>query len=107
VSCDLDHIEPRGPQTILGRPFLQELRAGGLLTQVFVNDQLIGDLNHLVSRRPPTAQPERVRLEVPLRVLRAGANTLRFEQLPSRTDPNDFDDAEVSRVALEISDDTP
>jgi hypothetical protein len=104
VSCEVDQIEPCGPQTILGSPFLQELRAGGLLTQVFVNDQLIGDLNHLVSRRPPTAQPERVRLEIPLRVLRAGANTLRFEQLPSRTDPNDFDDAEVSRVALEISD---
>ena len=95
-------LEPSGLETPPGSAFLKELRAGQLLTEVFVNDQLIGDLNRLLRYRASPGQPERLRLSLPQESLRAGVNTVRLRQRPRTENGSDYDDCELSDLRLEL-----
>jgi hypothetical protein len=95
-------LEPSGPDTPLGSPFLRELRSGHLVTELFVNEQRIARLNDALRWRASPGDPQRIRMAIPGGVLRAGSNLWKLEQQPARDDPGEFDDAEVGPIAIEF-----
>lgn len=102
LSADVAELIPSGPGTLQATPFVDEVRAGGLATQVFVNDQLIGTLNSLITTRSPSTNPERVRLRIPPGQLRPGSNSIEIRQTAARDNPDSFDDFETGAIAIEI-----
>jgi hypothetical protein len=102
MSLLTDNLEPAGPWTPAWSEFLGELRGGHLLTELYLNEQRIGDLNRHLDSRATASRPVRLRIPIPANVLKAGRNRVRLEQRPARDDPRDFDDCEISNWALEI-----
>jgi hypothetical protein len=82
--------------------FRQQLAAGPLRTELFVNGRRVTDLNQLISWRSKPENPQRLRIALPLGLLKKGNNVLRIEQRPARDDRQEFDDCEISRLAIEI-----
>jgi hypothetical protein len=101
-AVDVADLEPSGPDTPLGSPFLRELQGGRLVTELFVNGQHIGRLNDALRWRASPGDPQRIRIAMPGDVLRAGSNLWKLEQQPARDDPEEFDDAEVGPIAIEF-----
>ncbi|MBC8114774.1 MAG: hypothetical protein H7062_10380, partial [Candidatus Saccharimonas sp.] len=101
-SLNVADLEPSGLETPPGSPYLQELRAGRLLTEVIVNDQPAGDLNRRLRFRASSDQPERLRVPLPPDSLRAGANSVRLRQRPLTENGSDYDDCELSNLRLEL-----
>lgn len=102
LSLQVADLEPGfGATTKDGGP-RAELAAGFLRTELFVNGRRIDDLNRHVSARAIPANPQRLRIALPPGLLKTGPNTVRLEQHSARNDPQQFDDCEVSRVAIEI-----
>jgi len=101
VSLDALGLEPCGGNTPPAQPFLEELRAGGLRTALLINGESVGDWNTLLSHRPPVGWPVRLRLPVPRERLRVGRNEWEIRQQPLRSDPHEFDDCELGRIAWE------
>lgn len=99
LAADLEAAAPLAPHDA---PFRKALQAGFLSTELYVNGRRIDSLNRYVALKAAPSNPQRLRIPLPAGALRAGANTLRFEQRPARDDPQEFDDFEFSRVALEI-----
>jgi len=93
---------PSGPGTLQATPFLDEVRAGFLTTQVFLNGERVGTLNELISVRSPASAPERVRFQLPARLLKAGGNTIRLQQSSAKDDADSFDDCEIRALAIEV-----
>jgi len=102
VTLDAVEMEPSGPDVPPGQPFLQQLRGGALRTELFVNGELVGDWNRLLSHRPPASHPERLRMLVPTKLLRIGTNQWELRQRPLAPNDHRFDDCELGRVALEV-----
>jgi hypothetical protein len=102
VSLSVAQLEPAGPHTPPGRPFLDELRAGHLGTYLSINGRPLGSLNERINFRTDVDEPDRLRIPVPLDTLKVGENEIEIKQHPSTKDATDFDDCEVSRIALEI-----
>lgn len=101
ISLLAAHLEPSGPQTPTGNPFLEDLAQGYLRTELFINDTRVDDLNRYVSQRASPRHPQRIRIPVAPRFFKVGLNTIRLQQRPSRNDLRDFDDFEFSHLALE------
>ncbi|HUG90247.1 MAG TPA: hypothetical protein VML55_05410 [Planctomycetaceae bacterium] len=101
-AVDAADLEPSGPQTPLGSPYLRELRAGHLRTGVIVNGQRLGSLNDHIRWKAPIDRPERLRVPIPAGALKPGRNVWTIEQLPARNDPREFDDAEFGPIAIEF-----
>ncbi len=102
VSLSVAQLEPSGPQTPLGRPFLDELRAGHLGTYLSINGHSLGSLNERINFRTDVDKPDRLRIPIPIEALQVGKNRIEIRQRPSMRDATDFDDCEVSHIALEI-----
>jgi len=102
VSLEIAELEAAGPTAPPASPFLTELRAGRLVTEVFVNDQRIGNLNSLIRFKVLHENPERVRLAVPGGILKTGENSIRLRQKPLNDSGREFDDCEVGNIRLEF-----
>lgn len=101
LVLDVVDLEPAGLQTPPGSPFLQELRAGQLLTKISINNQPAGDLNRWIQYRANPDRPERIRCLLP-KELRVGENVIRLHQIPLKSSGSRFDNCELSNLRLEI-----
>jgi hypothetical protein len=102
ISLDAVGLEPSGPGTPATERFLPELQAGGVRTELWINDQRVGDWNSLLRSRPPIGQPAHLRLSIPPTAWRLGRNTWEIRQQPAREDATEFDDCELARIAVEL-----
>jgi hypothetical protein len=102
LTLEAIDLEPCGPETPPGSPFLKELRRGRLLTEIIVNNQPAGDLNRYIRFRASFDKPERIRCPILPSVLKIGANTIRINQIPLKENGTDFDDFEFSNLRLEL-----
>lgn len=102
LSADVAELIPSAPGTLKATPFLDEVRAGGLATHLFLNDEPVGVLNNLITTRSPVTSPERVRIQLPRPILRNGNNTIEFRQTPARDNPASYDDFEMQAIAIEV-----
>jgi hypothetical protein len=102
LSLNVADLEPSGMETPPGSPFLKDLRAGRLLTEVIINDQPVGDLNRHLRFRDSSGQPKRLRCLLPRDVFRTGANTVWLRQRPLTENGSDYDDCELSDLRLEL-----
>lgn len=101
LSVDASELIPSGPDTLKATPFLEDVRAGFLTTQVRLNGEPVAKLNDLIHIRSPATAPERLRLHLPERLLLAGENTVTLHQTSARNDANSFDDCELRSLAIE------
>jgi hypothetical protein len=83
-------------------PLRDQLADGFLRTGVTINARRLDDLNKSINLRALPENPQRLRIALPAGLLKGGENTIRLQQRPRRDDPTQFDDCELSRVALEI-----
>ncbi len=97
---EVDNLEPSGPKTPPGTPFLKDLHEGFLITELFINGKKVDVLNRHIVYRTSTDGMQRIRVPVPPGVLKPGRNWYRLRQQSSRSDPDDFDDCEVGRIQL-------
>ena len=100
ASVVFDVVQVVGAET--GDPSYSPLvRKGELRTNVRVNGQLVDYLNRHITTRNET--PERVRLNLPPSLLRAGINTIRVEQVGLKDDPSEFDEIGILSIAIEFA----
>ena len=102
LSFDAADLEPSHLDTPPQSPFLKELRAGRLVTEVLLNGRPVGELNRLVRFKASPEKPDHLRCPLPRESLRSGTNTLELRQRPRTENGSDFDDAEFSNVRLEV-----
>lgn len=102
LSGDVAELIPSGPDTLRATPFLDDVRAGFLTTQVLLNGERVGPLNGLISVRSLARAPERVRFRLPARLLKEGGNTIRLQQTSAKDDADSFDDCEIRSLAIEV-----
>ena len=102
LSLDAADLEPSHPDTPPRSPFLKEVRARRLVTEVVLNGQTVGDLNRLVRFKASPEKPDHLRCPLPRESLRPGTNTLELRQRPLTENGSDFDDWEFSNVRLEV-----
>jgi hypothetical protein len=74
------------------------IRKGELITEVRLNDSLLGTLNEKVSEA--NESPERIAFDLPPRILKAGTNRIEFRQKGRSNDPNYLDDLGILGVRL-------
>jgi hypothetical protein len=101
-SLDVAELEAASPEAPPASPFLAKLRAGNLVTEVFVNDQRIGQLNQLIRFKAPASTPERIRLGFPRELLKRGQNSFRLRQQPLEPNGHEFDDGEIGNIRFEF-----
>jgi len=101
-SMDVAELEAAGPDAPRATPFLAELRAGNLITELFVNDQNLGPLNPKIRFKPTVQNPERIRMPIPRDLLKQGSNSFLLRQQPLKKESREFDDAEVGNFRLDI-----
>jgi hypothetical protein len=82
-----------------GARLAEELKAGHLLTEVYLNDQKIGTLNSQI--RAANLTVERIGLSVSPGVLKEGENVLRLSQTGRSDAPKYRDDLGVLGISLE------
>lgn len=102
LSLDVAEIEAAASNAPPGSPFLAELRAGQLITEVFVNDRRVGDLNSLIRFKASSQNPDRVRLAFPRDFMKIGENSFRLSQKPLKASGREFDDGEIGNIQLEF-----
>lgn len=102
ISADIVELIPSRIGTLKATPFLYEVRSGFLATQVFLNGDLVGTLNDLITIQSPTTEPERVRMPLPARLMKIGKNTIHIRQTSAKHDVASFDDFEIRAIAVEI-----
>jgi hypothetical protein len=102
LSADIAELIPSAPDTLKATPFLDDVRAGFLATQVFLNGELVGTFNELIRVRSPATDPKRVRLRLLARLLKAGGNAIEIRQTSSKDDSTSFDDFEIRAIAIEV-----
>lgn len=102
ISLDVAEMEPSAADTPPGTPLLSDLRRNAFVTELRLNDQLLGAVNSHVRFRRSVNDPQRVRVEVPKELLKAGPNSLSIAQRPSLREPLWYDDLELGPIAIEI-----
>lgn len=95
-------VEAAGPAAPPGSPFLSELRRGGLVTEVLLNNQRLGTLNAQLRFRSRPGEPLDVRVPVPAGVLQTGINRWQIRQQPDSRNRRSYDDCEIGPVFLEL-----
>ncbi len=101
-SLDVAELEAASAEAPPASPFLAKLRAGNLVTEVFVNDQRIGNLNQMIRFKAPANTPERIRLGFPRELLKRGQNSFRLRQQPLEPNGHEFDDGEIGNIRIEF-----
>lgn len=99
-SLKVAELEAGGPDAPIATPFLADLRAGRLVTEVLINDQRVGDLNSLIRFKSPSQSPQRLRLAVPRDLLHGGVNSFVIRQHPLKV--REYDDGELGNIHLEF-----
>lgn len=108
LQLDAAELEPAHPETPPGSPYLKELRLGGLLTEVLVNQSSVGFLNRELAYRSTVGDPVTLRLRIPSQLLQVGRNTIQLRQHPLSADRQVYDNCEVSNLRLDhVSSDPP
>lgn len=102
LALEVAELEASGVGAPPASPFLAELRDGSLTTEVFVNDQRVGDLNSQIRFKATALNPERVDLAIPSNLLKIGRNSIRLQQRSKKDSPREFDDCEVGNIRLEF-----
>jgi hypothetical protein len=102
LSADIAELIPSGDGTLRVTPFLDEVRAGFLSTEVFLNGELVGLLNDLITIQSPAIEPERVRMPLPARLMKVNGNMIHIRQKSEKDDATSFDDFELRAIAVEI-----
>jgi len=102
LALDVAELEAAAPNAPPGSPFLEDLRAGRLVTDVVVNEQPIGNLNSLLRFKATVQHPDRIRLPIPLGILKTSDNSIRLTQKPLKATGGEFDDCEVSNIRFEF-----
>ena len=80
--------------------FSDLVKNGELRTDVLINGRLFDTLNRHIHTRNDS--PARIRLPIPPGALKAGENTLRFEQNGMKDDPRVLDNLGVLKMAVEF-----
>ncbi len=104
ISADVAGMEPAGPGTPPTQPFLDELRAGRLRTELWINHQWAGCWNEQLSWKPGSRHPATIRLPVDAALLKDGENLWEIRQTASANGKG-FDDLEIGRMTLEVHSD--
>jgi hypothetical protein len=102
LSADIAELIPSGDGTLKATPFLDEVCAGFLSTEVFLNGELVGLLNDLITIQSPATEPERVRMPLPARLMKAGENVIHIRQTSAIDAAASFDDFELRAIAIEV-----
>ena len=100
VLLDVAELEAASPDAPPASPFLAELRAGHLVTEVFVNDHRVGDLNSLVRFKTTCQNPDRISLTLNRAWLKTGENSIQVRQQPLQQSSREFDDCEIGNLRL-------
>lgn len=101
LTLDVAELEPSHPDTLRGSPYLNDLRAGFLVSEVFINGSRAGTLNEHLRFHHRSGEFQRLRFPLPSGCLRPGLNTLKIQQHPGRDADDGFDDGEWRGLALE------
>lgn len=102
LSLEVADLDASGPNAPIASPNLAELRAGKLVTQLIVNDQLVGPLNAQLRFKARAKHPERLRIEIPQSFLKPGPNSIRLRQQPRSEISKQYDDCEIEQIRLEF-----
>lgn len=95
-------LEPFGGRFANQGRFLDDLRAGGLKSMLWVNGHQIGDLNSYLDTPASESHPQSLRIPIPSEHIGDALRSLRISQNPSSKNRDEFDDWEVDRVVWEI-----
>ena len=79
-------------------PFVESIKRGELVTEVWLNGTNLGTLNSKIEGR--NESPERLRFPIGKNVMQTRANQLEFRQKGQKNDPNYLDDLSVMGVRL-------
>ena len=79
-------------------PFVESIKRGELVTEVWLNGTNLGTLNSKIEGR--NESPERLRFPIARNVMKTGPNQVEFRQKGQKNDPNYLDDLSVMGVRL-------
>ncbi len=82
-------------------PFSDLVRKGEIRTHVRINDKKFDYLNRHITTRNETR--DRIRLPIPVGLLRVGQNTLKIEQDGTTDRPDELDDLGILTIAVEFA----
>ncbi|WLD13140.1 hypothetical protein [Planctellipticum variicoloris] len=99
IELDHSELEPAGAETPPGSPFLAELRAGGLLTDLSINQQPLAPLNSRIRWKADVARPERLTIPLPRSLLQRRDNSWELREHP-RNAAGGYDDWELWNLIL-------
>jgi len=101
LALTVRELEPAGGTWARQGNFRDELAKGGLLTEVWINNQRVTDLNRWLDAPATAEDPARLWIPIESSQLRAGKNTLELRQTPAVQKPMEFDEIEFWDVAWE------
>jgi hypothetical protein len=102
MSFNLAELEAAGTDAPPASPFLADLRAGRLVTELFINNQKVGTVNSHLRFKTNSQHPERIRMEIPRSLLKIGDNSYRLRQQPLKQGGHEYDDCELGDIRLEF-----
>lgn len=95
VSLAVDVLQVLGANI---PPFIESIKRGELVTEIWINDQKIDTLNrHVLDRNE---KPQRIMIALPEGIVKPGSNRLEFRQKGQKNDPNYLDDLSILGVRL-------
>lgn len=101
LAVTVRELEPTGGIWARQGAFHEDLAQGGLLTELWINDQRVTDLNHLLDRPATADEPARLWIPLEKSLVKGGSNIVEFRQKPSVRQQTEFDDLEVWDLAWE------
>jgi hypothetical protein len=107
LALTVRELEPTGGIWARQGAFHEDLAQGGLLTELWVNDRRVTDLNRWLDRPATADKPARLWIPLEKRMLQLGSNTVELRQQPSVRKPTEFDDLEVWDLAWEQPENPP
>lgn len=101
LALTVRELEPTAGKWARQGNFRDDLAKGGLLTEVWINNQRITDLNRWLDAPATADDPARLWIPIESGPLRVGTNTVELRQTPAVQKPTEFDDIEFWDVAWE------
>lgn len=101
LALTVRELEPTGGIWARQGAFHEDLAQGGLLTELWINDQRVTDLNHWLDRPATADEPARLWIPLEKRLLKVGSNRFELRQKPSVRKQTEFDDLEVWDLSWE------
>ena len=84
-----------------GSPYSNLIAKGELRTYVAINGKRVDYINRHITTTNET--PERIKIRIPLDLLKPGTNTLRIEQTGIANDPTWLDDLGILQIAVQTA----